>query len=185
MKSTLALSFATSVLLACCLVIPVEVLADELSQKNKDLFEIHVRPTLVAHCIKCHGDTKQEGGLRLTSLTEILEGGDSGPAIVPGAPGESLMLEALRYESFEMPPDGRLEDQLISGMETWIAAGAPWPLGTVLTPIEIARGGAFNRLPIPKCLTWKTTAGAGMRSIVLSLNGLPKRVSHQRRQRSR
>ena len=109
-----------------------QVPADELSPKEKDLFEIHVRPLLVAHCIRCHGDEKQESELRLTSLEEILKGGESGPAIVPGKPNDSLLLEALRYESLEMPPDGKLDKEAIDGIEKWIAAGSPWPRGTVL-----------------------------------------------------
>ncbi|MEX0818354.1 MAG: DUF1549 domain-containing protein, partial [Pirellulaceae bacterium] len=134
MRTLSKLPIRFAVLLAGCLTLSAASSADELSRKETDLFEINVRPVLVAHCIQCHGDTKQEGGLRLTSLTEMLEGGDSGPAIVPGKPHESLLLEALRYESYEMPPDGQLEAGIVSSMETWIAAGAPWPRGTVLTP---------------------------------------------------
>ena len=100
----------------------------------EDSFEIHARPLLVAHCIRCHGETKQEAGLNLATRAGILAGGDSGPAVVPGDPGASLLLEALRYESFEMPPTGKLDDAVIDGIEQWIAAGAAWPAGTVLVP---------------------------------------------------
>ncbi|GAA5511059.1 hypothetical protein Rcae01_06572 [Novipirellula caenicola] len=93
-----------------------------------------MRPTLTRHCIACHGESKQEGGLRLTSLEDLLEGGDSGPAIVIGNPDESLLIEALRYESFEMPPEEPLENELISGLVDWIADGATWPAGVVLQP---------------------------------------------------
>jgi hypothetical protein len=89
---------------------------------------------LVAHCIRCHGEAKQEAGLNLASREGILAGGDSGAVIVPGKPAESLLLEALRYESLEMPPTGRLDDAVIAGIEQWVAAGAPWPEGTVLAP---------------------------------------------------
>jgi mono/diheme cytochrome c family protein len=99
-----------------------------------DLFEIHARPLLVAHCIRCHGEAKQEAGLNLATRAGLLAGGDSGPAIVPGKPEESLLLEALRYESLEMPPTGRLDDARIAGIERWVAAGAPWPEGTALAP---------------------------------------------------
>ena len=101
---------------------------------REDLFEIHARPLLVVHCLRCHGEAKQEGGLNLATRAGMLAGGDSGPAVVPGKPEESLLLAALRYESFEMPPTGRLEDQVIAGIERWVAAGAPWPAGTALTP---------------------------------------------------
>ncbi|MEQ9410196.1 MAG: DUF1553 domain-containing protein [Fuerstiella sp.] len=111
--------------------------AADLTPQQRDLFENHVRPTLVKHCIKCHGETKQEGGLRLTSIEGLLSGGDSGPAIVPGRPDESLLLEALRYESFEMPPGGQLKVQVADGVADWIKAGAPWPQELILKPTKV------------------------------------------------
>lgn len=110
------------------------IFGQELSRADRDLFEIHVRPTLVAHCIRCHGDEKQEGDLTLTTLAGLLKGGDSGATIVAGKPDESLIMEALRHESFEMPPDEQLDDELIAGIEKWIAAGAPWPEDVALKP---------------------------------------------------
>ena len=90
-------------------------------------FEKQVRPLLVKHCIKCHGVKKQEGGLRLDSREAILKGGETGPAVVAGKPAESLLLEAVRYESLEMPPTGQLTEQAIGQLENWIAAGVAWP----------------------------------------------------------
>ncbi len=131
------------VIVATCLcgLIPLSLDAQEADQQSaqssaqtRDLFENHVRPLLVTHCIKCHGETKQEGGLRLTTIEELLRGGESGSAIVAGNPDESLLLEALRYESFEMPPSGQLEPNVIEGIASWIKAGAEWPTGVVLKP---------------------------------------------------
>ncbi len=106
----------------------------ELSREARDLFEIHVRPVLTQNCIKCHGEAKQEGGLQLTTLEQLLEGGDSGPAIVIGNPEESLLVEAVRYESYEMPPEEPLQDELVAGLVEWIAAGAPWPAEVTIQP---------------------------------------------------
>jgi hypothetical protein len=108
--------------------------ADAPSASADDLFEIDARPLLVAHCIRCHNETKQEAGLNLATQAGILAGGESGPAIVPGKPEESLLLEAIRYESLEMPPTGKLDDAVIAGIERWVAAGAPWPEAVVLAP---------------------------------------------------
>ncbi len=127
-------SFSLCLLVAILSLSSARSSGQETSRSDEDLFEIHVRPTLIAHCIRCHGETKQESGLQLTSLEAILRGGDSGAAIVPGKPDESLLLEAVRYESFEMPPDQRLDQQIVAGLTKWIAAGAPWPDGTVLRP---------------------------------------------------
>ncbi len=107
--------------------------ADRLSRREIDLFENEVRPTLVAHCIKCHGAKKQEGGLKLTSLADVLRGGDSGPAVVPGNPEESLIIEAMRYEGLEMPPDSQLHGDKVVGLVRWVSAGAPWPEDVVLS----------------------------------------------------
>lgn len=115
------------------LALPV-VSAQDLTREESDLFEKHVRPVFVAHCITCHGEAKQESDLRLDSREAMLQGGAAGPAIVPGKPDESLLLEALRYESYEMPPSGQIDESLVEGVEKWIAAGAPWPRGLVLKP---------------------------------------------------
>ncbi len=71
-------------------------------------FEQSVRPLLVESCYSCHATAKQNGGLRLDSLEAILKGGDSGPALVPGKPVESLLVEAVNYQGPEMPPAGKL-----------------------------------------------------------------------------
>ena len=90
-------------------------------------FEQRVRPLLVAKCVKCHGEQKQEGELRLDSRAAMLKGGESGPAVVPGNIAESLLIEAIKYESVEMPPTGQLPDKEIRQFEIWIAGGAVWP----------------------------------------------------------
>src|ERR1051325_3929318 len=55
-------------------------------------FESKVRPVLVENCFECHADKKHRGGLRIDSLAAMLEGGDTGPAIVPGHPEKSLLV---------------------------------------------------------------------------------------------
>ncbi|MEO9594894.1 c-type cytochrome domain-containing protein, partial [Rhodopirellula bahusiensis] len=126
-----------SILLAGAGIVLGTAVAEASTPAARDLFEIHVRPTLIQHCIQCHGETEQEGGLQLTSLDALLKGGDSGPAIVPGNADESLILEALRFESFEMPPAGQLKDPVVEGFANWISAGAPWPEGLILEPTPV------------------------------------------------
>src|SRR5262249_7587691 len=70
---------------------------------REQFFEQSVRPLLAENCYSCHGDKKQKGGLRLDSLESILKGGDSGPAVVPGKPAESLLVDAVNYAGPEMP----------------------------------------------------------------------------------
>ncbi|MCG8583367.1 MAG: PSD1 and planctomycete cytochrome C domain-containing protein, partial [Pirellulales bacterium] len=101
--------------------------AEKLSSADIKHFETHVRPVLAGQCLKCHGEKKQKGELRLDSRAAMLKGGESGPAIEPGSPDESLLIEAIRHESFEMPPDTMLPDATIAAVAKWIERGAPWP----------------------------------------------------------
>jgi hypothetical protein len=99
------------------------------SAAELNFFETRIRPVLVERCYECHsqGSEMVQGGLLVDSREGLLTGGDSGPAIVPGDAAGSLLLEALRYESFEMPPDGKLDDKVITDFEHWINAGAADP----------------------------------------------------------
>ncbi|QDU25566.1 Planctomycete cytochrome C [Anatilimnocola aggregata] len=90
-------------------------------------FEEKVRPVLAQNCYKCHGEEKQKGDLRLDLHQALLTGGESGPAIVAGKPEESLLIEAVKYESLEMPPDGKLSESEIEILTQWVKIGAPWP----------------------------------------------------------
>jgi hypothetical protein len=94
---------------------------------REHFFEQSVRPLLVDNCYSCHGDKKQKGGLRLDSLEAILHGGESGPAVVPGKPAESLLVEAVNFEGLEMPPTGKLSDEKVATLTRWVSLGAPWP----------------------------------------------------------
>ncbi len=101
--------------------------ADDGQRLAENFFEREVRPLLIERCHKCHGETKQSGGLRLDIKANALAGGESGAAIVPGSLEESLLIGAIRHESFEMPPDGKLPDRDIEILTKWVAAGAVWP----------------------------------------------------------
>ncbi|MBM3966132.1 MAG: DUF1553 domain-containing protein [Planctomycetes bacterium] len=90
--------------------------------------ESKVRPFFLEHCCRCHGPDEQKGNLRLDSLSHMLVGGDSGSAITPGDPQNSLIVQAMRYEALEMPPTGKLPPAKYQFIEKWILDGAPWPL---------------------------------------------------------
>ncbi len=90
-------------------------------------FEKEVRPILVNRCQECHGGTKQKGGLRLDSRGALISGGNSGPAIVPGKPGESILVDAINHgELFQMPPKSKLPAREIEVLTTWVQNGAHW-----------------------------------------------------------
>ncbi len=94
-----------------------------------EFFEARVRPILVLKCFKCHGEKKQSNGLRLDSRESALKGGDTGPAIVPGKPEESLLVQAVAqtHAEIKMPPSGKLPDSDVAAVKQWVAQGAPWP----------------------------------------------------------
>lgn len=116
---------------------PADAAADALSAEDATFFEAEVRPLLIEHCLKCHGSEKQEGGLRLDSREHLIDGGDSGPAVSLDEHAASLLLNAIRYEDYEMPPSGQLSAKKIEAFEEWLARGAPWPAGADAGGMEL------------------------------------------------
>lgn len=101
----------------------------EPTAEQLKFFETSVRPLLVEHCQKCHGEKKQWGALRLDSHEALLKGGDNGPAIVAGKPEESRLIRAIRHtdDDLQMPPDEKLSDRQIATLTEWVRQGAPYP----------------------------------------------------------
>ena len=104
-------------------------------------FEKHVRPILVEKCQSCHGPKKQQGSLRVDSRMALLEGGETGPAIVVGKPGESLLVKAIRRQgALKMP--SREADKLspteVASLAAWVEMGAPWPVEKAVVVSTIA-----------------------------------------------
>jgi len=94
-----------------------------------DFFESKIRPILSRRCEQCHGERKQQGGLRLDGRPGWLRGGERGSAVVPGEPEESRLVAAVRYddEDLQMPPDEKLPDREIADLVEWVRRGAPDP----------------------------------------------------------
>ncbi|VAX40704.1 FIG00929654: hypothetical protein [hydrothermal vent metagenome] len=104
----------------------------KLSAKQKKgyaFFETKIRPVLVNKCYKCHSKNSKivQGGLLLDSRANAHKGGDSGAAVVPGDVEKSLLIESIKYEGSEMPPDGKLSKKVIQDFVQWIKMGAPDP----------------------------------------------------------
>ncbi len=101
------------------------------SAEQLEFFEKQVRPILVHRCYDCHDPANGElgGGLSLVSRADILAGGDSGAAIEPGDPVNSLLIEAVRHgQRVQMPPDEKIPLEEIGTLMKWIEQKAPWPL---------------------------------------------------------
>ncbi len=113
--------------LAMLLVSSSAAIAKQASDQES-LFENHVRPVLVQRCIKCHGPSKSESGLRLDTLSHLLNGGDSGAAIDRSDAAASLLSQVLDWKhDVKMPPDKPLDAVTLDAINRWIAAGAFWP----------------------------------------------------------
>ena len=98
-----------------------------------EFFEKEVRPILTARCVECHGAGKGDpkGGLSLMTRSAALKGGDTGPAVVPAKPKESLLVSAVEYgDLYQMPPKSKLPAAEIATLTKWVELGAPWPKET-------------------------------------------------------
>jgi hypothetical protein len=103
--------------------------AAEPTPAQAGFFENKVRPILAENCFRCHSAAqgKSKGNLTLDSQAGALKGGDTGPAVVPGKPAESLLIKAIRHEEPKMPPKSKLTDEQIAILTEWVKSGALWP----------------------------------------------------------
>ena len=87
-------------------------------------------------------DSTGSGGLSLETRQGWVKGGESGPAIVPGKPAESLLLSAIRYEDndLRMPPDKKLSKEVVADFEKWIAMGAHDPRDAPMEAVTESSG---------------------------------------------
>src|SRR5262245_52698234 len=105
--------------------------ADTPSREDASFFEKSIRPLLHRRCLSCHSydAKKRRGGLLLDSRDALLAGGDTGPAVVPGQPAKSLLVQAVRHEhaTVQMPPEGKLPPRDVALLEEWVQRGVPYP----------------------------------------------------------
>ena len=118
--------------LLAALINPVLALAGADDRDAETFFELKIRPVLADTCFKCHGGKKTSNGLRVDSREALLKGGDSGPALVPGKPDKSLMIQAIRHtgDELKMPPDKKLPEAVVAEFTKWVNDGAIWPKKT-------------------------------------------------------
>ncbi len=124
---------AAAVGLAVLAIVGSRVAHAEISPNALAFFESKVRPLLIERCNECHGEKKQKGGLRLDSKEGWQKGGDTGPALVPGRPDESLLIQAVRRQNpdLQMPPKAKLAESEIETLVQWVKMGGPDPRDTV------------------------------------------------------
>ncbi|MEX2381664.1 MAG: DUF1553 domain-containing protein [Opitutales bacterium] len=132
-KTRILLSGILAVILVFALPSPT-LAGDEEDPAKIEFFETHIRPVLANNCYKCHShqNGKSEGGLQLDYRDLLLKGGNSGPALIPNDPENSLIIQAVHpdHEELNMPPEDegeRLTSEQIDNLAAWIAMGAPDP----------------------------------------------------------
>ncbi len=153
---------AAAMAVICLLVLTGQtVRADD----QADFFEARIRPVLVGTCFRCHGETKTGGGLRVDTPSQLLKGGESGPAIIAGKPDESLLIRALRREAdvSAMPPekDKTLRADQVADFVKWIRDGAVWPETTA--KFEAVKHWSFEPVrdvppPVVQDVAWVQTS---------------------------
>lgn len=140
----------------------------DMTPGQRTFFESKIRPVLVKQCYECHSqDAKKIGGkLLLDAPSEMIAGGESGPAVIPGKPDDSLIVQAVRYDGLEMPPKKRLPDHIVSDFVEWVKMGAPDPR---TEPIKVTKVAAQEPLwslkpvsdpkpPTVKDIAWPRTS---------------------------
>ena len=128
-----------------------QVDAAEADARGIAFFEKNIRPVLVNNCYQCHSAEARnlKGELFLDSKQGMLNGGESGPVIVPGNPGESRLLQAIRRDGkLKMPPRDELSGKVVANFAKWIRMGAPDPRVTnggnlVKSKIDLEAGRKF------------------------------------------
>jgi hypothetical protein len=137
MRIAVTISYSVLLLVACTTACAEDTKPP--SPQDIEFFEKKVRPVLAARCYSCHSNRSKtvKGSLKVDSRGALIAGGDSGSAIVPGKPQESLLIAAIQFAKnadFQMPPKGKLPEHEIAALTEWVRRGAPFPGGTASTP---------------------------------------------------
>ena len=123
--------------------------AGQSSRLEKVSFPEEVLPLLQQKCHHCHGSSQQNSGLDLRTRESVLQGGELGPALVPGKPQESRLYRRVAgLEEPSMPLDGRLSGDEIETLRRWISEGAEW--GTALMPGTVSSHSPEREQPVTR-----------------------------------
>jgi mono/diheme cytochrome c family protein len=131
-----------SSLLWLLLPIPLTLAADQPKPTTEqyDYFEKNVRPIFAEKCNSCHGEKKQQAGLRLDTAEGLKKGADDGPVLVAGEPNKSKLIHSVRRSGDSaMPPDGDLSREQVGILEQWVTMGAPYPASALVAKTDTSK----------------------------------------------
>src|SRR2546421_8482521 len=101
--------------------------AQNAATEGSRYFDERVAPILSRRCLGCHNDELKDGGISFLDRDSLIQGGGRGPAIVPGKPGESVLISAVRQEAeLKMPPGAKLSDEDIATLTEGLSRGVAW-----------------------------------------------------------
>ncbi|NOT61735.1 MAG: c-type cytochrome, partial [Acidobacteria bacterium] len=102
--------------------------ASAQADAQAEFFEKQIRPLFATQCAACHNPKAQVAQLDLTTAEGFAKGGESGTLVNKDNPEESRLLKVISYhETLKMPPKGKLKDEEIAAITTWVKVGAYWP----------------------------------------------------------
>ena len=145
--------------------------ADPPSAAAIEFFETKIRPVLADHCFSCHGEKKQQAGLRLDTAGGMQKGSDDGPVVVPGDPAKSKLIKSVRREGDNpMPPKHPLAVEAVAALTEWVKLGAPYPAPAITKPDPLVAKShwAFRLVKDPPVPMTKTAAGNPIDRFILA-----------------
>lgn len=112
----------------------------EFTPEQVKFFESDVVPVLKENCLKCHTGEAPKGDLNLSSRDAVLKGGESGAAVDLQNHKDSVLLQAINYDGYEMPPTGQMSPQQIEVLTRWVEMKMPWPKDLHEIEFEVEAG---------------------------------------------
>lgn len=118
-------------LIACSVAMSTIVRGDDRAAVKT--FSEQVAPILERHCVRCHSDEEQKGGLSLSTEQSLRKGGESGATVLPKSAADSLLIQYIEGDKPEMPKNAPpLSKTEVAQLRNWINSGAEWPAGMTL-----------------------------------------------------
>ena len=112
---------------SCAVIFVISMSVASAADKDSAFFDKRVAPILTRRCLGCHNNELNDGNISFVDRASLLKGGPHGPAVVPGNPESSVLIQAIQHTGdVRMPPGPRLSAREIAILTEWVARGAAW-----------------------------------------------------------
>ena len=127
MRSLTPIRCSTQRILVCVSALPFLLTGEKPAKDRVRFFDTRVAPLLERRCLGCHNEELKDGGVSFLDRESLLRGGPHGPAVVPGDPDGSILVQAIRHDGdVRMPPGPKLSAKEIATLIDWVRDGAVW-----------------------------------------------------------